>query len=90
MKATVLQSILVPLVVAALVYGGRVDATSVDAIVRLDSSSLAGPFSLAFVLTDGSGVGNVSTHATFSAFDFNGGNAGMVDTASSTGASRGA
>ena len=54
--------------------------------VSLDTSALSEPYELAFVLTDGSGVGDANNLVELDNFAFGtGGSAGSVDTALSTG-----
>ena len=59
----------------------------------LDTSALPssplGPFSLAFVLIDGSGTGDGNNSVTLSGFSFGGGSAGIVDPVLSTGGQSG-
>lgn len=58
--------------------------------VSLDTSTLAGPFELAFILTDGSGSGDANNTIALSNFLFGaGGSAGPVDTTLSTGGESG-
>jgi hypothetical protein len=65
---------------APLVYAG-----SITGSVSLDTSSLSGPFELAFIFTDGSGTGDANNTITLGNFSFGGGSAGAVDSTLSTG-----
>lgn len=54
--------------------------------VSLDTSALSGPFELAYLLTDGSGIGDANNLVELNNFAFGtGGSAGSVDTVLSTG-----
>ncbi len=80
MSKNIRFAILTVLLTAAALSPARADAIFT---VTLDTSPLtvapgstAGPFSLAFQLTDGSGIGDANNTATLSNFDFGGGSAG--------------
>ena len=60
-------------------------ATPFTGSVQLDTSLLAGPFEIAFVLTDGSGSNDGNTTVTLDSFAFGGGSAGGVDASLTTG-----
>lgn len=88
-KTTVTRSamVLAALLIAAgqqVAYGDIVTTEVFDTSALISSS--AGPFELAFVLTDGSGTGDGNNTVTLSNFLFGvGGSAGSVDTSLSTG-----
>jgi hypothetical protein len=64
-------------------------ASLITGTVSLDTSGLAGPFELAFILTDGSGGGDGNNTVTLSNFLFGGGSAGAVDALLSFGGASG-
>ncbi len=57
---------------------GALFATPATYAVNLKTSSLAGPFSLAFQLSDASGRGDANNIVSLSNFSFNGGSPGTV------------
>ncbi|HEY6826370.1 MAG TPA: hypothetical protein VI259_05915 [Gemmatimonadaceae bacterium] len=64
---------------AVLTWASTVAATPFTGSVQLDTSLLANPFEIAFVLTDGSGTDDGNTTVTLDNFAFGGGSAGAVD-----------
>lgn len=64
-------------------------ATPFTGSMQLDTSLLADPFEIAFVLTDGSGSNDGNTMVTLDNFAFGGGSAGAVDPAFTTGEASG-
>ena len=60
-------------------------ATPFVGSVSLDTSLLADPFEIVFVLTDGSGTNDGNTTVMLDNFAFGGGNAGVVDATLTTG-----
>ena len=78
--------ILGTVVLALLLMDQRpAQAGVVTGTVSLDTSTLSGPFELAFVFIDGSGTGDGNNTVTLGNFLFGGGSAGAVDTGLSTG-----
>lgn len=73
------------LLAAMLAWASGAAATPFVGSVQLDTSLLAGPFEVAFVLTDGSGTDDGNTTVAVGNFAFGGGSAGGVDTAFTTG-----
>jgi len=68
-------------------------ADSLTFDVTLDTSGLVGnlngPFSVAFIFTDGSGLGDLNNTVLLSGFAFGGGSAGAVDSSQSFGGESG-
>jgi hypothetical protein len=60
-------------------------AAPFTASVQVDTSLLADPFEVAFVLTDGGGANDGNTTVTLDNFAFGGGSAGVVDASLTTG-----
>lgn len=65
----------------ALACASGVHALPFEADVALDTSALAGPFEVAFALTDGSGTGDANIHVVLSDLQFAGGSPGAIDAA---------
>jgi hypothetical protein len=68
---------------------GPVHAAMITGTADLDTSGLSGPFELAFIFTDGSGIGDANNTVTLDNFLFGGGSAGAVDTTLSMGGASG-
>ena len=75
-----------PLYTAAFAFlAMQAGATPFSGSVQLDTTLLADPIEIAFVLTDGSGSNDGNTTVTLDNFAFGGGSAGVVDATLTTG-----
>jgi len=93
MKDSTLWTTLSFLVLLTFASWHAARANTIDAAVSLDTSlligSAAGPFELAFILTDGSGTSDANNTITLSNFAFGGGSAGATDNTLSGGGESG-